>query len=168
MTREDPDGDRLFEIRRGFHYEDFEIGRRFDHHWGRTLTEYDGILFSTLTHSYNPIYFNVEYARHVGYPQIPINPVFVADIIMGLSVEDLTESGGPFLGIDKMRFHRSVYPGDTLYASSTVIARRPSNSRRGWGIVTWHSEGRNQDRELVIDYERTNFSKMRQADGGAG
>src|SRR3981081_3463024 len=49
------------------YYEDFTPGREFDHHWGRTLTESDNILFSTLTSFYNPLYFNSAYARAEGY-----------------------------------------------------------------------------------------------------
>ena len=60
--------------------------------------------------------------------------------VVGMSVEDLSEYGGAFLGVEDCTFHRPVYPGDTLTARSTVAAARPSNSRPG-GIVTWHTEG---------------------------
>jgi acyl dehydratase len=50
-----------------------------------------------------------------------------------------------------------VYPGDTLTARSEVVSRRTSESRPGWGIVTWHTEGFNQDETLVVDFRRSNL-----------
>ena len=57
------------------------------------------------------------------------------------SVEDLSEAGGLFLGVDDLKFHRTVYPGETLIARSTVLDKRESPSRPESGIVTWHTEG---------------------------
>jgi acyl dehydratase len=147
--------------RKGHTFEEFTPGRRFDHHWGRTLTEADNAIFSTTTLAYNPLYFNAEYARAEGHPGVVVNPMLVLCTVVGLSVEDLSEAGGPFLGVDGCTFHRPVYPGDTLSASSTVVSARESESRPHFGIVTWHTEGRNQRGELVVDYRRTNLVAKR-------
>ena len=144
-------------LRKGRSLEEFEAGRAFEHHWGRTLTEADNTLFTTITLSYNPLYFNAEYARSEGHPCAVVNPMLVLCMVVGLSVEDLSEAGGPFLGIDDLTFHQPVYPGDTLSARSTVVSVRESQTRAGFGIVTWHTEGRNQRDELVVDYERSNL-----------
>ncbi|MGI8926584.1 MAG: MaoC family dehydratase [Tepidiformaceae bacterium] len=140
---------------------DFSIGQVFTHHWGRTLNEGDATLFSTLTLSYNPHYFNAEFARAHSHPGIIVNPMLVWLTVFGLSVEDLSEAGGLFLGTDALTFHRDVYPGDTLTARSTVTAIRESVSRPNQGIVTWHTEGFNQRGELVIDFHRTNLVAKR-------
>ena len=144
-------------LRKGRSFEEFEVGREFQHHWGRTLTEGDNALFTTATLAYNPLYFNAEYARAEGHPSTVMNPMLVLCTVVGLSVEDLSEAGGPFLGIDELSFHTPVFAGDTLEASSTVVAARESDSRPEFGIVTWHTEGRNQRGELVVDYKRTNL-----------
>jgi acyl dehydratase len=143
--------------RKGHYFEDFPIGREFVHHWGRTINEGDNSLFSTLTLSYNPHYFNAEFARAHGHPGIVVNPMLVFLTVFGLSVEDLSEVGGLFLGVEDLAFHRSVYPGDTLTARSTVVDRRESESRPESGIVTWHTRGFNQHGNEVIDFHRTNF-----------
>ncbi|MEA2679236.1 MAG: itaconyl-CoA hydratase, partial [Candidatus Binataceae bacterium] len=75
-------------------FEDFHVGRVFEHHWGRTLNDGDNTLFSTLTLSYNPLYFNAPYARAHGHRQIVVNPMLVFLTVFGLSVEDLSEAGG--------------------------------------------------------------------------
>jgi acyl dehydratase len=144
-------------LHKGRHLDEFEVGRSFVHHWGRTLTEADNTLFTTATLAYNPLYFNCEYARTEGHPGVVVNPMLVLCTVVGLSVEDLSETGGPFLGIDELTFHRPVYPGDTLNASSSVVSVRESQSRPGFGVVTWHTEGRNQRGELVVDYKRSNL-----------
>ena len=101
---------------KGNRYEDFEPGRVFEHHWGRTITESESTLFSTLTLHFNPHYFNAAYARAHGHPGVVANPMLVFTTVFGLSVEDLSEGGGPFLGVDELTFHQPVYPGDTLRA----------------------------------------------------
>lgn len=142
---------------KGHRYEDFDEGRVFQHHWGRTITESDNTLFTTLTQGYNPMYFNEPFAREHGHPSVLVNPMLVFGVVFGLSVEDLSEAGGPFLGIEELSFHAPVYPGDTLTARSTVASRRVSNSRPDQGIVTWHTEGFNQDDSIVVDFKRSNL-----------
>lgn len=148
-------------------FEDFEVGRVFEHHWGRTLTAADSTLFSALTLSYNPRYFNATLAAATpeqGHHDGPaLNPYLVFCTVFGLSVEDLSEGGGAFLGIDELTFHRPVQAGDTVTARSTVLTRRPSESRPGWGIATWHTEGLNQREELVVDFNRSNIVRGREA-----
>jgi itaconyl-CoA hydratase len=142
---------------KGHRYEDFEEGRVFHHHWGRTITQADNTLFTTLTLSYNPLYFNAPFAKEHGHDAIVVNPMLVFCVVFGLSVEDLSEGGGLFLGVDDLTFHIPVYPGDTLTAKSTVVLRRTSGSREGMGIVTWRTEGHKQDQNLVVDYKRSNL-----------
>jgi acyl dehydratase len=154
-------------LRKGNAFEDFEVGQAFEHHWGRTLNAGDNSLFTTITLAYNPLYFNEEYARAAGHPGVVLNPMLLLCTVVGLSVEDLSEAGGPFLGIDALTFHRPAYPGDTLTARSTVFDKRVSESRRGFGIVTWHTEGRNQRDELVVDYRRSNLVAMRRRPASA-
>lgn len=144
-------------------FEDFQLGRVFEHHWGRTLNEGDNTLFSTLTLSYNPLYFNAPYARAHGHAKIVINPMLVFLTVFGLSVEDLSEAGGLFLGVDNLTFHRRIYPGATLVARSTVVDKRESQSRPESGIVTWHTEGHlaDGDQALVVDFRRSNLIPKR-------
>jgi acyl dehydratase len=146
---------------KGHAFEDFSVGQVFEHHWGRTLNAGDNTLFTTTTMAFCPLYFNAEYARAHGHPDTVVNPMLVACTVVGMSVEDLSEAGGPFLGINGLEFHRPVYPGDTLTARSTVVSKRESASRGNFGIVTWRTEARNQHDDLVISYERTNLVAKR-------
>lgn len=146
-------------------FEDFVVGQVFQHHWGRTINDGDNTLFSTLTLHFNPLYFNTEFARAHGHPTSPVNPLLVFNTVVGLSVEDLSEAGGPFLGIDKLTYGVAVYPGDTIVASSTTVAVRESESNPDTGIVTWHTEGLNQRGEVVVAFDRTNLIRKRNKGG---
>jgi len=148
---------------KGHAFEDFREGLVFEHHWGRTLNEGDNSLFATLALRFLPLYFNAEYARAHGHPGVVIDPLLVLCTVVGLSVEDLSEAGGPFLGVEDVEFLRPVHPGDTLTARSRVVSRRESESRPGFGIVTWETEGRNQRGEAVVSYRRTNLVAKRGA-----
>ena len=159
MSQFAPETHRL--LSKGHAFEDFEAGQRFVHHWGRTFTDGDNALFTTMTLAYNPLYFNAEFARSEGHPGVVVNPMLVLCTVVGLSVEDLSEVGGAFLGIDELTFHRPAYSGDTLTAQSRVVSTRESESRPRFGIVTWHTEGANQRGELVVDYMRSNLVAKR-------
>ena len=150
--------------RKGRSFEDFEVGREFRHHWGRTLTDGDNALFSTATCNWNPMHLNAEYARAHGHPDVVVNPMLVLCTVVGLSVEDLSEAGGPFLGMEDCTFHRAVHPGDTLTARSRVVEARTSESRPSTGVVTWHTEAFNQRGELVVDFRRTNLVARRRGE----
>lgn len=145
---------------KGRHFEDFAVGDRLRHHWGRTLLESDNATFSSLTLSYHPTYLNRRYARAMGHGDLVLNPMLVFLTVFGMSVEDLSEAGGAFLGVDDLVHHRPVLVGETLTARSVVTAVKDSASRPHQGIVTWHTEGFSDD-ECVVDFHRTNLIARR-------
>jgi len=142
---------------KGHWHEDFDVGRIFVHHWGRTISQVENALFTTLTLHFNPQYTNVEFAKAMGHRDTPINPLLVFNTVFGLSVQDLSEHGTAFLGVNTLRHTAPLYPGDTLFARSTVIDRRVSGSQKGMGIVRWHTQGLNQHDELVCEFQRANL-----------
>jgi len=141
---------------KGNYISDFEEGKVFPHHWGRTLNSGDNSLFSALTQLYNPLYFNAEFAESEGHKGIVVAPLLVFNTVLGMSVDDLSLRG-PFLGITDCVFHGPVYEGDTITSRSTVLKRRYSESKKGAAVVTWKTEGFNQHDELVVEYVRSNF-----------
>lgn len=157
----DPDFDSFPVVEKGHAFEDFTVGHTLGHHWGRTLTTGDNTVFSTATCNWNPMYLNAEFARANGHPDAVVNPMLTLCTVVGLSVEDLSEIGGPFLGLEDCTFHLPVYPDDTITARSQVLDARTSSSRPGVGIVTWRTEAHNQRGELVLDFTRTNLVALR-------
>lgn len=147
--------------KKGRSYEDFEVGQVFRHHWGRTILEGDTLLFSTLTLSYNPLYLNRDYARAHGHPDIVVNPQLLFNVVLGMSVEDCSEAGGPFLGVFDLEYHRPVYPGTTVLAVSETVEARVSGSNPANGIVTWLSKGTSAEGDLLVSFRRSNLVRRR-------
>ena len=116
---------------RGRLYEDFEVGQKLTHHWGRTITESDAMLFSTMLLHFNPLYFNRDYAKSQGHPDIVVNPHLLFNVVLGLSVEDCSEIGGPFLGVYDLVYDRPIYPGTTPRARAAAqhFFKRPVEMR---------------------------------------
>jgi acyl dehydratase len=110
------------------------------------------------------MHLNAQYAQAHGHPDVVVNPMLVLCTVVGLSVEDLSEAGGPFLGLQSCTFHRPVHPGDTLVASSEVVAVRESGTRPDHGIVSWRTGARDQHGDLVVDFVRSNLVAKRNAD----
>jgi acyl dehydratase len=144
-------------------YEDFHVGRCFRHHWGRTITAGEAVAFSTQHLLFEPALFNADYAKHLGLPDLIVSPYHVFAVVLGMSVADLSESGGPFLGADQLRFHAAVFPGDTLFSSSVVVSARPSGSQPRYGIVEWETTGIRQTGEVVVTFRRTNLVRRKVA-----
>ena len=57
---------------------------------------------------------------------------------------------GPSPGFDDLRWLKPVFPGDTVTFTGRVVAKRPSQSRPGWGIVTTETTGINQHGDPVF------------------
>lgn len=74
---------------------------------------------------------------------------------------DSTSQGSP--GIDSVKWKRPVLAGDTLFARTTVLARRTSKSRPGLGFVTMRAEMANQRGETVFELENTGMFLTREA-----
>src|SRR5947207_15868660 len=129
----------------GKYYEDLEVGARFQHSLGRTVTEMDNVLFSTLTMNPQPLHINEDFASKTQFGQRIVNGVFTMGLVVGLSVTDLTE--GTIianLGYEKVAHPHPVYHGDTIYAETEVLDKRESRSNPDRGIIRLKQTGRNQ------------------------
>ncbi len=136
---------------RGLYFEEFEVGSCYRHRPGRTVTEADNVLFTTLTMNTQSLHLDAAFAAaQEPYHQRLVNSMFTLSTVVGLSVAQLTEGTlVANLGFSEIVFPAPVFVGDTLYASTTVLRSRESVSRPGEGIVTLEHVGRNQDDAIV-------------------
>ena len=140
----------------GKYFEELEVGQHFRHSLGRTVTEMDNVLFSTLTMNTQPQHINEDFASQTEFGQRIVNGVFIMGLVVGLSVADLTEGTiVATLGYDHVVSPNPVFHGDTIYAESEVIEKRASRSRPEGGIVRLKHWGRKADNTIVIEMERT-------------
>jgi itaconyl-CoA hydratase len=135
-------------------FEDFNVGDRYQHPLGRTVTQTDNIWFTLITANPNPIHFDAHYAAQTEFGRPLVNSAFTLALVMGLSVSDLSQNGMN-LGWDEIRLPNPVFEGDTLYAQSEVLSKRESKSRPHMGLVTFKTIGYNQSGGTVIEFKRT-------------
>lgn len=136
-------------------FDDFKVGRVIRHGCGRTVTEADTVLYCTLLHQ-APIYTDRQLAAHHGYSALPLHPYLLFSIAFGLTVADLSESGGAFLGVDRLSFERDAYPGVTMRVISTVLSARKSKSDERYGVVCWQTRATNEHGDPLLTFERVN------------
>jgi acyl dehydratase len=136
--------------RRGKWLGELVAGDVHRHRPGRTVTEADNVLFTTLTMNTQSLHLDAAFAADQEFGQRLVNSLFTMSVVVGLSVADLTEGTTVAnLGFSEVSFPAPVFIGDTLYAETEVVAVRPSSSRPGQGVVTFEHRGRNQRGEPV-------------------
>ena len=140
----------------GKFFDDLNVGDRFRHPTGRTITEADNTLFCALTLNTQPLHINEDFAAKTQFGQRIVNGIFTLGLVVGLSVADLTEGTiVANLGYDKVVHPNPVFHGDTIYAETEVLEKRESSSRPDRGIVRLKQIGRKQDGTVVVELERT-------------
>ncbi|MGK2880824.1 MAG: MaoC family dehydratase [Mycobacterium sp.] len=136
---------------RGLWFEECETGVLYRHQPGRTMTEADNVLFTTLTMNTQALHLDAAFAdAQPPFHQRLVNSMFTLATLVGLSVTQLTQGtvvGN--LGFSDIAFPKPLFHGDTLYAESEIINKRESKSRPGEGIVTFKHTGRNQHGDTV-------------------
>lgn len=140
----------------GKYYEDLVVGTHFKHSLGRTVSEADNVLFSSLTMNPQPLHLNEQFASTTQFGRRLVNGIFTMGLVVGLSVTDLTD--GTIianLGYEKVNHPHPVFHGDTIYAETEVLEKRESKSKPDRGIVRIKQIGRNQDGLIVVELERT-------------
>jgi acyl dehydratase len=139
----------------GLYFEQFEVGQRFEHELRRTVTETDNLLVSALTMNPAALHLDAEYCKDTPFGQRLVNSVYTLGLLVGLSIYDTTYGTTVAnLGWEEVRFPKPVFIGDTLHATTTVLAKRESQSRPDCGIVTFDHRAFNQRSEEVCSCKR--------------
>lgn len=140
----------------GRYYEELEVGQVIKHEIGRTLTEMDNVLFSSLTMNTQPLHLNEDFAGKTQFGQRIVNGIFTMGLVVGITVPELT--AGTIvanLGYERVLHPHPMFHGDTLYVETEVISKRESKSKPDRGIVTLTHLGRNQDGVVCVEVTRS-------------
>ena len=141
---------------RGLYFEEFEVGARYLHRPGRTITEGDNSLFTTLTMNTQALHLDAAWAATQPYGQRLVNSMYTLSTMVGASVAQLTQGTlVANLGFSSVEFPAPVFIGDTLYFETTIDEKRLSASRPGQGVVTMTHRALNQDETLVATTGRS-------------
>jgi acyl dehydratase len=149
-------------VQRGLWFEEMEVGAVYEHRPGRTVTEADNVLFTTLTMNTQPLHLDQAASERLEpFHDRLVNSMFTLSTLVGLSVAQLTQGTiVANLGFGEITFPAPVRHGDTLYAETLVLAKRASASRPGQGVVTFAHTARNQRGEVVATATRTTLVRM--------
>ncbi len=137
----------------GHFFEDFTLGRVFEHATPRTVTQGDRALYQALYPSRFALYSAESFARACGLPGHPIEDLAAFHIVFGKTVPDISLNAVANLGYAEARFLSPVRPGDTLRARSEVIGLR-QNANGRTGIVWVRTQGLRDDGTPVLEYVR--------------
>lgn len=151
-------------VQRGLWYEEFEEGVRYLHRPGRTVTESDDVIFTTLTMNTQPLHLDAHWsAQQPGFGgQRLVNSMWTLSTVVGLSVSQLTLGTiVANLGFTEVAFPHPMFHGDTLYAETVCTTKRLSNSRPGQGVVELEHIGRNQEGRIVCRAVRATMVQCR-------
>lgn len=153
-------------VQRGLYFEECEVGARYLHRPGRTATEADNVLFSSLTMNTQALHLDAAFSASQSFGRPLMNSMWTLATMVGASVGQITQGTlVAQLGLGEVTFPAPLFPGDTLYTETEIVDKRLSRSRQGQGIVTMRHTGRNQHGDVVASATRTALMWCRDAEG---
>jgi acyl dehydratase len=143
--------------RGGLYFEDFSVGQAFRHRLTRTVTQADNMLFSNMTLNPQPLHIDAHFcATETQWGRPLVNSIFTLGLLVGISVNDTTVGTTVAnLGFSEVAFPAPLFEGDTVSATTEVLAVRLSISRADVGLVEFLHRAFKQDGALVAHCRRT-------------
>ena len=156
-------------------YEDFTIGS--SHPFGAHHFTAEEIRRFALAYDPQPFHLDETAAKDSPFGAICASGWHTASVMMSLfsrymarederarAAGDAVAPLGPSPGFDDLKWLRAVYPGDTITFTGRIVAKRPSESKPGWGLVTVETTGINQKGERVFVVTGHVFAARRSTD----
>jgi acyl dehydratase len=151
---------------RGKYFEDFVVGEE-SISAGRTITEADIVNFAGLTGDWYELHTNKEWAANGPFGQRIAHGALIFSIATGLALRVDPPSDGlmAFYGLDKLRFVKPTFIGDTIHVKQTIVEKteRDANS----GVITARTEVINQHEQVVVSYTAKVLYKRRIQEAGS-
>lgn len=138
------------------YYEDFPVGRRFVS--GEELVTREEILAFANRFDPQKHHLDEAFAETTLFKGLSASGWHTAALSMRLLVLTVLgpESGAAGAGVEELRWHLPVRPGDSLHIEAEVIAARISHSRPSRGVVRFKMTTFNQNKEVV----QTSYSSI--------
>ena len=118
----------------------------------RTVTESDIVNFAGLSGDFVELHMSEAFAAKGPFGKRIAHGALVFSISTGLSVQldQITDTVIAFYGVDKLRFTKPVFIGDTVHLTKKVMSTERKGAGRG--VVTFETTVLNQNNEPVIIY----------------
>jgi len=143
------DNDKL-----GRYFQELMIGKTYIHTQTKKLTDEEHRQFCKLTMNAHPLHLNEDYAKLTQFKRIVVVGTYIASIVIGISVEDISGKAIANLEYEKITHHNPVFIGDTIRAETKVLKKRLSGSKPDRGIVYVETKAYNQNDILVLSLRR--------------
>ena len=75
-------------VQRGLYFEEFEVGARYLHRPGRTATEADNVLFSSLTMNTQALHLDAAYSATQPFGQRLMNSMWTLATMVGAGTQN--------------------------------------------------------------------------------
>jgi acyl dehydratase len=145
----------------GSYLDEFVEGEVIEHSLSKTIFESDNNFFSLLTMNHHPVHTNLDYAGNEQHGKIMVVGTLVFSLAVGMTVPDISGKAIANLGYEEVKHLNPVYVNDTIYATTKVLAIRPSKSKSDRGVVRVVTIVKNQDEIEVLEFTRNVLIKVR-------
>lgn len=146
------------------YFEDLEIGtvERF----GRYAVTREEVIAFASRYDPQPFHLDDEAASHTFFGKVAASGWHTCAMFMAMMVEEMKRVGHQGMGspgLDELRWHQPVYPGDTLSCERQIFEKTRSRSRPGMGIFKSQIFVLNQHGDVVMNFMSTAFVAVREA-----
>jgi len=133
------------------YFEDFEVGASSTSR-SRTITETDIVNFAGLSGDFVELHMSETYAAQGPFGRRIAHGALIFSISTGLMIQmgEVYSTAIAFYGVDKLRFVKPVFIGDTIHVVKKVIAKDQKGPDRG--VITSETTVLNQNKEAVVVY----------------
>jgi 3-hydroxybutyryl-CoA dehydratase len=144
----------------GLYFEDFTLGHKSVSRT-RTITEADIVNFAGLSGDFVELHMSESFAASGPFGKRIAHGLLVLSVSSGLMVQmgQTTDTVIAFYGIDRLRFTKPTFIGDTVHVEKEVIAKDQKGPDRG--VITFNTQVLNQHGEPVVVYRDKLMVKAR-------
>lgn len=143
-----PTGERRYRERFGLAFEQFEIGQRFRHRPGLTLSQQDSRDECLDTMNSQMLHFDEQFAAHTEWKKCLMDSTLTAKVVLGMTWKTFARRR-QVAGFEEITLNKPVFGGDTLYAESEILAKSEDSADPGRGLLKVCTQGVNQRGEMV-------------------
>ncbi len=153
---------------KALYFDDFQTGDRFAS-GGLTVTE-RAILDFARIYDQQPFHIDTNAARDSPFGGLIASGIHTVTLSMalffGLDIVQSAGLGSP--GIDGIRWHHPLRPGDTIRITAEVTKLHRSRSRLDRGLIWMHHETINQSDMVIMTAQVMHMLRRRPAADGGG
>ncbi|ADJ16609.1 MaoC/PaaZ C-terminal domain-containing protein [Halalkalicoccus jeotgali] len=124
---------------------------------GRTLTETDLMNFAGISGDFNYLHTDAKRMEESEFGERIVHGALVFSVMTGLLWQSRSEEDQDavvaFYGIDRLRFVKPVFLGDTIHVESEVIETEQREHPVANGLIRYDLQVKNQHEDVVLACE---------------